>query len=74
MFYQDLLDLLKAREPGIWITTSEEKEVMLAIKNAIDTVEEYENVYTWSLTEGINLLTSINDTISYEPVDGPSLQ
>lgn len=43
MFHQNLLDLLKAREPGIWITTSEEKEVMIAVKNAIDTVEEYEN-------------------------------
>lgn len=74
MFYQNLLDLLKAREPGIWITTSEEKEVMIAIKNAIDTVAEYEDVYTWSLTEGINILTSINNTISYDNIDGPSLQ
>lgn len=74
MFYQNLLDLLKARESGIWIVTSEEKEVMIAIKNAIDTVEEYENVYTWSLTEGINRLTSENGTIQYERVDGPSLQ
>lgn len=74
MFYQKLLDLLKAREPGIWITTSEEKEVMVAIKNAIDTVEEYEDVYTWSLTEGINLLTSEDNTIRYENIDGPSLQ
>ena len=68
MFYQKLLDLLKAREPGIWITTSEEKEVMVAIKNAIDTVEEYEDVYTWSLTEGINLLTSEDNTIRYENI------
>lgn len=74
MFYQNLLDLLKAREPGIWITTSEEKEVMIAIKNAIDTVEEYENVYTWSLTEGINKLTSEGNSIMYEQVEGPSLQ
>lgn len=74
MFYQNLLDLLRAREPGIWITTSEEKEVMVAIKNAIDTVEEYENVYTWSLSEGIKSLTSENGTITYENVDGPSLQ
>ena len=74
MFYQNLLDLLKAREPGIWITTSEEKEVMIAIKNAIDTVEEYENVYTWSLSEGINLLTSEEGQIHYESVEGPSLQ
>ena len=74
MFYQNLLDLLKAREPGIWITTSEEKEVMIAIKNAIDTVEEYENVYTWSLTEGINRLTSEGNSITYEQVEGPSLQ
>lgn len=74
MFYQNLLDLLKAREPGIWITTSEEKEVMIAIKNAIDTVEEYENVYTWSLTEGINRLTSEGNSIMYEQVEGPSLQ
>lgn len=74
MFYQDLLDLLKAREPGIWITTSEEKEVMLAIKNAIDTVDEYEDVYTWSLTEGINRLMTIGNSIAYEQVEGPSLQ
>lgn len=74
MFYQNLLDLLKAREPGVWITTSEEKEVMIAIKNAIDTVEEYENVYTWSLTEGINRLTSEGNSIMYEQVEGPSLQ
>lgn len=74
MFYQNLLDLLKAREPGIWITTSEEKEVMIAIKNAIDTVEEYENVYTWSLTEGINRLTSEGNSIMYKQVEGPSLQ
>lgn len=74
MFYQNLLDLLKAREPGIWIITSEEKEVMIAIKNAIDTVEEYENVYTWSLTEGINRLTSEGNSIMYEQVEGPSLQ
>lgn len=74
MFHQNLLDLLKAREPGIWITTSEEKEVMIAVKNAIDTVEEYENVYTWSLTEGINRLTTENNTIHYEQIEGPSLQ
>lgn len=74
MFHHNLLDLLKAREPGIWITTSEEKEVMIAVKNAIDTVEEYENVYTWSLTEGINRLTTENNTIHYEQIEGPSLQ
>ena len=74
MFHQNLLNLLKAREPGIWITTSEEKEVMIAVKNAIDTVEEYENVYTWSLTEGINRLTTENNTIHYEQIEGPSLQ
>jgi ATP-dependent 26S proteasome regulatory subunit len=74
VFHQNLLDLLKAREPGIWITTSEEKEVMIAVKNAIDTVEEYENVYTWSLTEGINRLTTENNTIHYEQIEGPSLQ
>lgn len=66
MFYQELLDLLKAREPGIWITTSEEKEVMVSIKNAIDTVEEYENVYTFSISEGIHELKSENGTLSYE--------
>ena len=31
VIHQNLLDLLKAREPGIWITTSEEKEVMIAV-------------------------------------------
>lgn len=66
MFYQELLDLLKAREPGIWITTSEEKEVMVSIKNAIDTVEEYENVYTFSISEGIHELKSENGTLAYE--------
>ena len=73
MFYQNLLDLLKAREPGIWITTSEEKEVMVAIKNAIDTVEEYENVFTWSLSEGINSLTSEEGTLRYEPIESNAL-
>lgn len=73
MFFDNLLNLLKAREPGVWIVTSEEKEVMLAIKNAIDTVEEYDNVYTWSLTEGINQLTSENGQIIYEHRDAGSL-
>ena len=66
MFYQELLDLLKAREPGIWITTSEEKEVMVSIKNAIDTVEEYENVYTFSISEGIHELKSEDGKLVYE--------
>lgn len=74
MFYQNLLDLLRAREPGIWIVTSEEKEVMIAVKNAIDTVEEYENVYTWSLTEGINRLITEGNSLVYEQIEGPSLQ
>lgn len=54
MFQEELLDLLKARYPGIWIRTSEEKEVIIAIKNAVDTVQEYDNIYTWSINEGIN--------------------
>ena len=45
MFHKELLDLLKARQPGIWIRTSEEKEVVMAIKNAVDATEEYENIY-----------------------------
>lgn len=73
MFYQNLLDLLRAREPGIWITTSEEKEVMVGIKNAIDAVEEYENVYTWSLSEGVNSLTTENGSLRYENLEPPAL-
>ena len=41
MFHDDLLNLLKARQPGIWVRTSEEKEAVLAIKNAIDATETY---------------------------------
>ena len=70
MFYQELLDLLKAREPGIWITTSEEKEVVVSIKNAIDTVGEYETVYTFSITEGISEVKSEDSTITYEKLEG----
>lgn len=69
MFYQELLDLLKAREPGIWITTSEEKEVIVSIKNAIDTVGEYETVYTFSMTEGISEVRTENNQIIYERLE-----
>ena len=70
MFYQELLDLLKAREPGIWITTSEEKEVIVSIKNAIDTVGEYETVYTFSVTEGISEIKTQDNSITYEKLEG----
>lgn len=73
MFFDNLLNLLKAREPGVWIVTSEEKEVMLAIKNAIDLVEEYDNIYTWSLTEGINELLVENSQIIYNNIDSGAL-
>ena len=73
MFTDDLLDLLKAREKGIWIVTSEEKEVMIAIKNALDTVDEYDEVYSWSLTEGINLLIKNGNNIEYEFKDAGAL-
>lgn len=70
MFEQELLMLLKAREPGIWIRSSEEKEVILAIKNAIDSVGEYDYIYTWSMNEGINQLKGgLDNTIRYESVD-----
>ena len=69
MFYQELLDLLKAREPGIWITTSEEKEVIVSIKNAVDTVGEYESVYTFSMTEGISEIKTENNKIVYEQLE-----
>lgn len=69
MFYQELLDLLKAREPGIWISTSEEKEVIVSIKNAIDTVGEYETVYTFSMTEGISEVKTENNKIVYERLE-----
>lgn len=69
MFYQELLDLLKAREPGIWITTSEEKEVMVSIKNAIDTVGEYESVYTFSMTEGISELKIEDNKVIYNTIE-----
>lgn len=70
MFFDNLLNLLRAREPGIWITTSEEKEVMVNIKNAIDTVEEYDEVYTFSMAEGINkLISTENNSIQYENVE-----
>ena len=70
MFYQELLNLLKAREPGIWITTSEEKEVIVSIKNAVDTVGEYESVYTFSISEGINELIVEDNKIKYKEFKG----
>lgn len=70
MFYQELLDLLKAREPGIWITTSEEKEVIVSLKNAIDTVGEYETVYTFSITEGISEVRTQDGLITYDKIEG----
>lgn len=70
MFFDNLLNLLKAREPGIWITTSEEKEVMVNIKNALDSIEEYDDIYTYSMAEGINKLTSTEeDNIQYENIE-----
>lgn len=53
-FATDMLNLLKAKVPGIWVRTTEEKEAVMAIKNAIDATEEYDNIYLWSMTEGIN--------------------
>ena len=74
MFHDDLLNLLKARQPGIWVRTSEEKEAVLAIKNAIDATETYENIYTWSMNEGIKQIVSDGGTMRYEIVDKqPSL-
>lgn len=70
MFEDELTLLLKAREPGIWINTTEEKEVILAVKNAIDKVEEYDYIYTWSMNEGIyQLKGDVTDSIVSEPVD-----
>lgn len=69
MFHKELLDLLKARQPGIWIRTSEEKEVVMAIKNAVDATEEYENIYTWSMNEGINQIVVSGNEMHYEVVD-----
>ena len=70
MFEEELTLLLKAREPGIWINTTEEKEVILAVKNAIDKVEEYDYIYTWSMNEGIyQLKGDVTDSIVSEPVD-----
>ena len=70
MFHKELLDLLKARQPGIWIRTSEEKEVVMAIKNAVDEVSEYENIYTWSMNEGIKqIICSIDGQLEYEVVE-----
>ena len=60
-FATELLDLLKAKVPGIWIRTSEEKEAVMAIKNAIDATEEYDDIYTWSMTEGINQIEHANE-------------
>ena len=75
MFHDDLLNLLKSRQPGIWIRTSEEKEVILAIKNAVDTVSEYENILTWSLNEGVKQIEVNSDnTLSYKVIEKmPSL-
>ena len=74
MFHDDLLNLLKARQPGIWVRTSEEKEAVLAIKNAIDATETYENIYTWSMNEGIKQIVSDGGTMRYEIIDKqPSL-
>lgn len=69
MFHKELLDLLKARQPGIWIRTSEEKEVVLAIKNAVDEVAEYDNIYTWSMNEGINQIVSDCGNFEYEVIE-----
>lgn len=69
MFHEELRDLLKARQPGIWVVTSEEKEAILAIKNAIDDVDEYEEIYTWSMNEGIKQLTNnTNNTLTYQDI------
>ena len=69
MFHKELLDLLKARQPGIWIRTSEEKEVVMAIKNAVDATEEYENIYTWSMNEGINQIVVSDNDMHYESIE-----
>lgn len=69
MFHKELLDLLKARQPGIWIRTSEEKEVIMAIKNAVDCTEEYENIYTWSMNEGTKQIIVSDDVLTYENVN-----
>ena len=69
MFHKELLDLLKARQPGIWIRTSEEKEVVMAIKNAVDATEEYENIYTWSMNEGINQIVVSDNYMHYELIE-----
>lgn len=69
MFHKELLDLLKARQPGIWIRTSEEKEVVVAIKNAVDEVAEYDNIYTWSMNEGINQIITDSGCFEYEVIE-----
>lgn len=61
MFQQDLIDLLQAREPGIWIRSSEEKEVLLNIRNALEFVIEYDYIYTWSISEGAEQLIDEDD-------------
>lgn len=68
MFHKELLDLLKARQPGIWICTSEEKEVVMAIKNAVDATEEYENIYTWSMNEGVKQIVVSGEEMYYESI------
>lgn len=69
MFYKDIIDLLKAREPGIWVVTSEEKEVILSLRNAIEEVGEYDSICTYSLTEGAYELKSEDQQLIYEPLE-----
>lgn len=69
MFQQDLVDLLQAREPGIWIRTTEEKEVLIAIKNALELIPEYDYIYTWSMSEGtFQLVDDQSNNIKYIPI------
>lgn len=68
LFKDELVSLLKARQPGIWINTTEEKEAVIAIRNAIAEVGEYDDIYLWSMNEGIYQLVEGEESLDYEQI------
>jgi SpoVK/Ycf46/Vps4 family AAA+-type ATPase len=73
MFNNKIEELLAIKKGGIWVRTSDEKEVLVAIKNILDATDEFENVYTWSMTAGIELIKTVNGNLTYENKTGPGV-
>ncbi|MGL5506348.1 MAG: hypothetical protein ACRDB0_00440, partial [Paraclostridium sp.] len=70
MFTDDLKDLLSIKKPILWVKTFEEKESLIAIKNAIDSTEECDNIFTWSSTTGVQKMVMNGNRIEYEQIVG----